>query len=195
MLTVTFLANEPALADQSYLWTVRAGLGSVDPKDNNGALAGTIRTDVESNSRPTVNVEYLIDMHWSINVLGALPFEHSFRLNGVTGGSFKDLPPTLTLRYRPFDGSLQPYFGVGANYTLVFGEKTQGPIAGSRLSLGNSFGFASEAGLDWEFEPRWLLSFDACLMGIKSNARLNGQAIGTVHVDPVVYGLSLGYRF
>lgn len=39
------------------------------------------------------------------------------------------------------------------------------------------------------------VGLDARHVDIDSKARVDGQSIGTIHIDPTVYSLNLGYRF
>lgn len=180
-------------------WVVKVGAHVVDPKSDNGTLAGgAFKATLGSSTRPTVSAEYLFSPHLGLEVLAAAPFRHTVRLNGVRAGSFEHLPPTVSLQYH-FNpqGPVSPFLGVGLNYTLVFNEHTTGPLAGTRLSVGDSFGPAVHAGVDFRLNDRWLFTADARWMNIdaKAKAKVNGTSVGTVHVDPLVYGVAVGYRF
>lgn len=178
-------------------WVVKVGAHVVDPKSDNGHLAGgALKAEVGSNTRPTITAEYLFTPNLGLEVLASTPFQHSVRLNGVKAGSFKHLPPTVSLQYH-FNpqGAVSPFVGVGLNYTYVFGEHTTGPLAGTKLSVDDSFGVAAHAGLDFRINPQWLFTVDARWMNIDAKAKVNGASVGTVHVDPLVYGVAVGYRF
>jgi outer membrane protein len=73
-----------------------------------------------------VDFEYFFTPNWSSELLLTYPQSQSVTvresaLGGPTNiGSFKHLPPTLTLKYNfnP-DGNFRPYVGVGVNLTLM----------------------------------------------------------------------------
>lgn len=186
-----------AHAEDTDPWVLRVGIHNVDPKSNNGKLAGgALKTDVGSDAKPTIAIEYMLSREWGIDVLAAVPFEHDINLNGARSGSTKQLPPTVSVQYH-FNsvGQISPFVGLGLNYTLFFSEHTTGPLAGTRLSLGDSFGPAVHAGIDFRLNPRWLLTIDARWIKIGSDVKVNGAKVGSVDIDPFVYGVAIGYRF
>lgn len=184
----------PVQAYEAGDWVLRVGAGNVEPKSNNGTLASTLRLDVGSDVKPTLAVSYFMTDNWAAQVLAAWPFEHDFRLNGARSGSLKHLPPTVTVQYH-FNpkGPLNFYLGAGFNYTFIYDEKIA--IPGAKLRLDNSFGLAGELGVDYQFGNNWSLGLQVWAIDIDSKASLNGAGIGTANVDPVVWGINLGYRF
>ncbi|HEX6832796.1 MAG TPA: OmpW family outer membrane protein [Rudaea sp.] len=185
-----------ALADELD-WTVKVGAHEVDPKSNNGSLAGgALQAEVGSNARPTITGEYLFAPGWGIEALAAIPFEHDVKLNGVKAATVKHLPPTVSVQYHfNANGTVSPFVGVGLNYTTFFSEHTTGPLTGTKLDLNDTFGPTVHAGIDFRINERWLFALDARWIDISPDAKVNGQKVGTVHIDPFVYGFSFGYRF
>lgn len=178
-------------------WVVKIGAHVVTPKSNNGTLAnGAFKVDVGNDTQPTFTAEYLFTPHLGLELLASTPFRHTVRLNGVKAATFKQLPPTLSLQYHfnP-DGAVSPFVGAGVNYTFVFNERTTGPLAGATLRVGNSFDVAAHAGVDFRINPQWLFTVDARWIKLDAKAKVNGTDVGTVKVDPLVYGVALGYRF
>lgn len=178
-------------------WVFRFGAHNVDPKSNNGRLAGgTLHAEVGSEVRPTFMLEYFLSRNLGFEILAALPFKHEVKLNGVKAAEVSHLPPTLSLawHFNP-EGSVSPFLGVGVNYTTFFNIHETGPLAGTQLSLKKSWGAALHAGVDFALNERWSFMVDARWMDIDSEARVNGAKVGTVNIDPIVYGFALGYRF
>jgi outer membrane protein len=186
-----------AHADEGSDWVVKVGIHTVDPKSNNGTLAGgTLKTDVGSDVRPTITAEYMFAPAWGLEVLASLPWEHDVKLNGVKAATVKQLPPTFSAQYHfNAGGAVSPFVGVGLNYTLFFSEHTTGPLAGTKLSLDNTIGPAVHGGIDFRLNDRWLIAADARWISIDPNASVNGAKVGKVHIDPLVYGLAVGYKF
>jgi outer membrane protein len=50
-------------------------------------------------------------------------------------------------------------------------------------------------GIDYHVSPQWLVGVDLRYINIESEARLDGARIGDVKINPIAYGLQLGYRF
>lgn len=176
-------------------WVLRFGAHVVNPKSDNGQLAG-MKASINSDTKPTVSVEYLLTPSLGVELLAAVPFKHDVRLDGVTAASTKQLPPTLGVNYHFMpDATVSPFIGAGLNYTYFFSTKGQGPLQGAHVKIDNSWGAAAHAGIDVQLSPKWLLTADLRWIGISGDVRVNGVKVGTAKVDPLVYGLSFGYRF
>lgn len=159
-------------------------------------VGGTLDVSVGSNVRPTIAAEYFIRDNLGIEVLGAWPFEHNIRIAGLGRvGSTQHLPPTVTLQYHFGQGPVKPFLGLGLNYTMFMSEDTSGALAGSDLKLDDSFGLAAHAGLDFKLSDRGAIRVDARWIDIDTDASLDGSAIGTVRIDPLVYGIAYVWRF
>lgn len=187
----------PALAQadcftQPTPWTVRVGVHDIDPAGGTShTAAGDI--DVKSKIGPTLNLDYRVCRNVTIDVLGALPFTQDIKLNGATVGSTRHLPPTLTVQFHPLpDAAFDPYVGIGVNRTFFFNESLSN---GPNLQLSNTWGFAAQGGVDWKFAPAWVAGVDLRYIQIEPDASVGGTPIGKVKIDPLVYGVSVGYRF
>jgi outer membrane protein len=178
-------------------WVLRVGAHNVDPKSNNGRLAGgTLQAEIGSDIKPTFMLEYFLSRNLGFEILAALPFKHDVKLNGAKAADVKHLPPTLSLswHFNP-EGRISPFVGVGVNYTTFFDIHETGPLTGTQLALKKSWGAALHAGVDFAIDERWSFMLDARWMNIESEARVNGVKVGTVKIDPLVYGFAVGYKF
>lgn len=189
---LTLTTALPTQAQDAGDWIWRVGVHNVRPKSDNHALV-----NVDAAASLTFNATYMLAPNWGVEVLAALPFEHDINLNG--GGKVaqtKHLPPTVSLQYHfnP-DGAWRPYVGAGVNYTLFFDEKTRGALAGTKLELDPSWGLAAQAGLDINLGSDWFANVDARWLDIDTDAKVNGASIGSVEIDPLAFGLSIGRRF
>lgn len=189
----TLLAT-PAQADD---WFVRAGIHTVNPKSDNGVLAGgALRADIGSDTRPTLAFGRWIDGRWAIELLAAAPFSHEVKLNGSKALDFKHLPPTLSLQYYFAEGSrFRPFVSAGINYTWTYDEDERGPLAGTSVKVDNSWGLAAQVGALWQINDRWSVVADYRWMDIDAEVRVDGARVGEVNVDPKVYGVYLNYGF
>lgn len=181
----------PAMAQSQGDWTFGVGIINVNPKSDNGTLAGAAAT-IDDNTQLSLTAEYFIRDNLGIELLAASPFEHDIALGGSNIGSTKQLPPTLSLVYHiPTKGKVTPFVGVGVNYTTFFSEES----SLGTLDLDNSFGFAATVGADWQISERGALRLNVRYMDIDTDARLNGAPIGKAEIDPVTVGVSYVHRF
>lgn len=199
LLFAAILAAVPFAADaaEGGNWTFRVGAHVVNPESGNGTLAGgTLDADVDDNWRPTFSLEYMLTPNLGIDLLAALPYSHDVKLNGVKAASVKQLPPTLGINWH-FNpgGSIDPFVGVGLNYTRFFSIDETGPLAGTRVDLDDSFGLAAHIGADFALSPRWAVTVDARWMDIDTKVKVDGARVGTVNIDPIAFGVSAAYRF
>jgi outer membrane protein len=187
----------PAFAQQAGDWTFGVGVHQVNPKSDNGSVVGgTLDVEVGSNVRPTITAEYFVRDNLGIEVLAAWPFEHDISIKGVGQvGSTKHLPPTVSLQYHFGEGKVKPFVGAGINYTLFMSEDTEGALAGSDLELDDSFGLALHAGIDFKVGEKGAIRIDARWIDIDTDAKLDGVDIGTVNIDPLVYGAAYVFQF
>ena len=187
----------PAFAQDAGQWTFSVGAHQVNPKSDNGSLAGnTLDVEVGSNVRPTVTAEYFVRYNLGIEVLAALPFQHDIDIKGLGKvGSTKHLPPVVSLQYHFGKGNVKPFVGAGINYTYFFSESTSGALAGSKLSLDNSWGLAAHAGIDFKVGDKGAIRVDARWIDIDTDVKLDGAGLGTVNIDPLVYGAAYVFNF
>lgn len=196
-LAAAFLAA-PAMAQSRGDWTFSAGVHQVSPKSDNGTLAaGTLAVDVGNDIKPTVTGEYFFANNVGVELLAALPFKHDINIAGLGRvGSTRHLPPVVSVQYH-FNGGgrVSPFVGLGVNYTTFFNEETGGALAGSKLKLEDSWGLAAHAGLDIKVSGNGAVRVDARWADIDTRVKLDGAALGTVNIDPLVYGVSYVHTF
>ncbi|MCV2446275.1 OmpW/AlkL family protein [Paracoccus sp. DMF] len=191
------LLASPALAQSQGEWTLGFGLANVNPKSDNGVLAGgTVPTEIGDSTRPTITAEYFIRDNLGVELLAALPFKHSIKSNGVEIGTVKHLPPVISLQYH-FDATEQfkPFVGLGVNFTGFWDGDARGPLSGAELRVKNSWGLAAHLGADYWINDRAAIRADLRWIDIDADVTLNGAEIGKVEVDPVVVGVSYVMKF
>jgi outer membrane protein len=174
-------------------WLLRVGVGNVDPKSSNGIVAS-----VDSGTAVVFNGTYFFTPNVGFEILAATPFSHDIKLasDGTKVGETKHLPPTFSLQYHFVpDGAFRPYVGAGLNYTLFFDEDTTGPLSASSLSLDDSVGLAAQLGADFDISEKMFLNFDLRWIDINTDAELDDLPLEEVEIDPLVYSLTLGWKF
>jgi outer membrane protein len=187
----------PAFAQQAGEWTFSVGAHQVNPKSDNGSLVGgALDVEVDSGISATFTGEYFIRDNLGIEILASLPFKHDINIDGLGRvGSTKHLPPTVSLQYHFGEGTVKPFVGAGVNYTVFFSEDTTGALAGTDLDLDGSWGLAAHAGIDFEVGEKGSIRIDARWIDIDTDVQLNGADIGTVEIDPLVYGAAYVFKF
>ncbi|NGX15707.1 OmpW family outer membrane protein [Wenzhouxiangella sp. XN24] len=210
----------PAYAHEAGDWLVRFGGSNIDPKSDNGSLDLTAAglegvavqdVNVDSQIGVTFNITYMYTANLGIELLAALPYEHDIEVAGLPGtaATVTHLPPTLSLQYHFMpDAVFQPYVGAGLNLTWFLDDsKEEGLVAADGL-LGattgldvdsTSVGLAAQVGFDYIVNDTWFINFDVRWIDISTDATLtvDGADFSTakVDIDPIVYGLHIGYRF
>lgn len=201
-----------ALAYQAGDLILRAGIASVQPNEDSDVLTldGTrlpgTGAGLNSSEQLGLTLTYMLTSQWGVGVLAATPFEHDIKARGVgvDAGSAKHLPPTVTLQYFPLEAASrwQPYVGLGVNYTLFFDEQVDGQLEGvfgpGDLDLDNSWGWAGQAGVDYQLDDHWLVNASVWYLDIDTDATFkfaDNRITTGVDIDPWVYMLGVGYRF
>lgn len=187
----------PAFAQEAGEWTFSVGAHQVNPKSDNGSLVGgALDVEVDSGVSATFTGEYFIRDNLGIEILASLPFKHDINIDGLGRvGSTKHLPPTVSLQYHFGDGNVKPFIGAGVNFTKFFSEDTTGALAGADLDLDDSWGLAAHAGIDFKVGENGAIRIDARWIDIDTDVELNGADIGTVEIDPLVYGAAYVFKF
>lgn len=189
--TALCLLAAPTLAQSQGDWTIGIGIGNVNPKSNNGTLAGGAAT-INDDKQLTLTAEYFFWDNIGIELLAASPFKHDVSINGAYAGTIKHLPPTLSVNYHfPTNGMIKPFAGIGLNYTTFFDETSPLGV----LSLKDSFGVAVQLGADFAVSDQGAVRVNVRWMDIDSDVSLNGAPIGTAEIDPIVLGIAYVHRF
>ncbi len=198
---------------------LRIGATSVAPDESSslintaatGDLAGT-SVGVGDNTQLGLNLVYMLTDSLAVEVLAATPFEHDLKAAGLDQygfstrdlGSSKQLPPTVSALW--FFGGAQsrvrPYLGIGVNYTTFFSQdlssQARSELAAGSLDIDDSFGLAGRAGIDITLSDNWLLNASVWTIDIDTDASFEsalGKVKAGVDIDPMVYMISIGYKF
>lgn len=213
----------PAAAD----FSVNIGAIGVLPNDSSSSLnvvesvaglsAGSTQAHVDDNVQLGLTLDYQFANGWGLELIAATPFSHEIQvqgsaIHGLEIGKTKHLPPTLMLqRHFQLTERVQPFMGLGVNYTVFFDEETSDQLADTLtqlnvmsagdtlgLSLSDSWGAAAQVGVNVSLTERLGVHLAASKMKIDTHARvtLNGSSIQKVDVkiDPTVVMLGLRYN-
>jgi outer membrane protein len=177
-------------------WQVRARAVHLNPADKSDPILGVGPSDlitVSSKTIPEVDVSYFFTPNISAELVLTYPQKHTVYIDGESVGTFKHLPPTLLAQYHFTPSSqVSPYVGVGVNWTTFSKNKI---LDGAGSLEHDSFGLALQAGLDYKLDKNWSLNVDIKKVQIRSDVLLAGTKVSKVKVDPVLFGVGVGYRF
>lgn len=177
------------VAAQESPWLVRArSVNLVMSNDNTTPVAGL---GVQNKAIPEVDVSYFFNKNVAAELILTVPQQMHVVSAGGDVGTFKALPPTLTVQYHFTNlNGYKPYVGAGLNYTKI-----------SKISLGtydldnHSYGFALQAGVDIPVTKQVSVNFDIKKVQIQSDVYANGAKAGVLKLDPTLIGVGVGYRF
>lgn len=191
------LSAAPLSQVQAQDWFVRAGVTVVDPKSDNGALAGgALETDVGTDTQLGLTVGHFFTPNIAVELLASTKFTHTVRLNGAKAAEVDHLPPTLSVQYHFMpEARIVPFVGVGVNYTWLHDEQGFGPLQGARVRVDNSWGIAAQGDARFTLTDNLELVGDVRWIDIDGDVSVNATKVGRVDIDPLVYSLMIGYRF
>ena len=107
-------------------------------------------------------------------------------------GSVELLPVTATLTFRPTVGqTVHPYLGAGAALAVTW-EKA-GQL--NSLDVPAHFGPAVQAGIDVDLGGRAVLNLDVRWNTLRLDVQSNQARIVDLKVDPLSFGIGIGFRF
>jgi len=184
-----------AMAQQSP-WQVRARavhINTADKSDPVGGAGAANQITVSNKTIAEVDITYFLSPNLAAELILTYPQKHDVSLSGSKIGTFKHLPPTLTLQYHFTPAAqLSPYVGAGINYTRIGSVKL---LNGAGDLENDSVGLALQAGVDFKIDKNWSINFDVKKVQIRSDVFVGGAKVSAVKLDPVLVGVGVGYRF
>jgi len=183
----------------------------VAPNDSSGGINPTFPTEhikVDTAVMPEVDITYMATDAIGFELIASTTKHDASGTGGTTGSIGKlastwVLPPTLTAQYHfNAHGHVRPYLGAGINYTVFWNEKAsrglENAVGKTRVHMSDSFGWAAQAGVDVDVSPKMFVNLDVKYIDMDTRARLDTDALGTervrVHIDPLVFGVGVGFR-
>jgi len=197
-LTLALCAGFPAMAQQADgNWLVRGRAVSLDYHNGQSdglPLGGTTKVEAANLWIPEVDISYFFTKNIATELVLTYPQSVDIKVGGTKQGTIKALPPSLLLQYHFTDfGAFKPYVGAGLNYTY-FTQRSN--ILGGAASVDkDSFGLAAQVGFDYALDKNWSLNLDVKYVQMNTDVKVNGAKVGKVDLDPMLYGIGVGYRF
>jgi outer membrane protein len=203
------LGASPVLAAQGDV-LVRLRAIAVVPQEKVGPVLPTFPTSggrITDAYAPEIDFTYMVTDHIGVELIAATT-KHCVEGGGSLAGVGRlactwVLPPTLTLQYHfAPEGKIHPYVGAGVNWTMFYKEKASSQlnsaIGATDVNLSNSWGFALQAGMDFDLSEKMFLNVDVKYVDMDTNARLQtGALVNNLKADinPLIIGVGVGWRF
>ena len=186
-----FMASQAAMAYEAGDVFVRGGVAQTDTGSGNGNVGGA-DLNVQSARGFTYGAGYLFSDKVGVELNSSEKFEHDLSAAGASGGSVDRLPVNLLVNYYPLgglDSKVQPYVGVGLNYTRFSSEPTG-------FSIDESYGAIGQAGVDLAVTDNVMLNGYVSYADVSADINnAAGATIGEVDMEPVTIGGGITYRF
>ncbi|RQO33485.1 hypothetical protein DBR37_14905 [Herminiimonas sp. KBW02] len=190
--------NSQAFAQQSQegSWLVRVRAVNLDPANKSDPIGGVGASDrltINSKVIPELDISYFFTPNWATELVLTYPQKQKVALDGAQIGTFKHLPPTLTLQYHfTPEKTISPYVGAGINYTRISSVDI---LNGAARLEKNSVGLALQAGVDFKIDKNWSINLDVKKVQIRSDVNTAAGQLSAVKIDPWLIGVGVGYRF
>ena len=191
-LAAALAAAMPAQAQEKGNFIVRARAVHLDSADKDSTGLGLT---INNKTIPEVDISMFITPSLAAELILTYPQKQTVSVGGAAIGTFKHLPPTLTLQYRPFpDAAIQPYVGAGVNLTYTMNNNMT--ALGKRVTLdAYSLKPALQVGVDIPVDKKWSINVDVKKIWLGSDVYLDGTKISHVKLDPLAISIGVGYRF
>ena len=211
ILAATTTASLPeawALEAGDFLVRLR-GVGVIPTGDSDNFSPNLTTSGVEARPAgvPELDLTYMITDEIGLELIATTTPHDIDGTGAISGlGDVGDvwlLPPTLLAQYHFLPGQrLRPYIGAGINYTIAYSEDVdsslENVIGPADLEIDNSIGWAVQAGVDWALDDRWSLNLDMKYISISPDATLETATTRDtteVDINPIIFGVGIGYRF
>lgn len=186
--TAGLFVSTQALAQESP-WLIRGRIVNIAPENDDST---GLNLELSSKVIPEFDISYFFTPNIAAELILTYPQKHDLESNGTKIGSLKHLPPTLSLQYHFLpQASVRPYVGVGVNYTLFSDEELPPGVT----IEDSSFGWSLQAGIDIPINKTMSINLDIKKVQIRTDVMAGGNKLGTLKVDPILFGVGFGWRF
>lgn len=178
-----FVASQAAMAYETGDILIRGGYAKVDPDGDDADY-------LSDESGFIGSLGYMVHDKIGVTLGSSEEFEHDIEDSGVTAGSFDSQPIDLMVQYYPLggmDSRIQPYAGVGANYTRFSGES-------SGLNIDNTWAPKGELGIDLSITRNVSLNGFASYTDLEADYSYAGVS-DEAEIDPITVGGGVTVRF
>lgn len=191
-------------------WLIRLRGVNIDPDSSSTASVVLPENAISVENRwvPEVDISYFFTKNIALELVLAYA-KHNVAVNApgvyVGGvGSVELLPPTLMVQYHfDWEGNpFKPYVGAGINFTWFTTSSLAVPLFPGSLPLSvssTSVGPALQIGADYKLTKNWYLNADFKYIWMDTDVTSTNVGAPIVSskldINPMVYGVGIGYRF
>jgi outer membrane protein W len=182
-------------------------------------------TQISSSVVPLLDISYYLNKNWAVEAIVGITPHHVTGQGPLYAQSVIKswvFPPSLTLQYHFTNfGALQPYLGVGVNYTTFWGTRpgnqnfvapvlnptvnaTSVALTGQPLTIigtanaatvTSSWGVVGQGGIDYMLNEHWGVNLDVKYIMMEPNAHVYAVAsTAPLNVGPVAAPLNLAVK-
>lgn len=181
--------------------TFKAGLGYLDPTAKKDIAPNIPKAKVSNEMAVLPSFDYrFANSPFSAELLLASPFEHTVSIISDNNkradiAKFKQLPPTLTVKYNtPAVNGFGANIGIGATVLVPYKEKFMG--SNDKLEADTVVAPTAQIGATYSKPSSpWGVFADVRYVDLKTDLKRDGEKIGKLEVNPVVYALGVSHRF
>jgi outer membrane protein len=207
-----WLSASPWGATDVSPWLIRLRGVNIDPDSSSsaGGAAGIPENAISVENRwvPELDISYFFTKNIAVELVLAYA-KHNVAVNApgvyVGGvGSVELLPPSLVVQYHfDWEGDpFKPYVGAGINFTWFTSSNLAVPLFPGSLPLNisnSSFGPVLQIGADYRLTKNWYLNADFKYIWMDTkvtSSNLGAPLVSSdLDINPMVYGVGVGYRF
>jgi outer membrane protein len=171
---------------------------------------GGTKTDVGSDTQLSGGITYMYTDNVSVDVPLALPFKHKLIGDGAMKGAgeigeVRALPMTVFLQYRFMEAKakFRPYVGLGATYAYFFNEQGSGKLTAAtnpggpptKLTVDSKFSLTPQIGATVAIGDKWFVDLHYSRSKLSTTTHLSSGQHLDIALDPLSYGIDIGYKF
>lgn len=186
-------AAAPAYAGD---FMVRGRVLQLDPANQGDGVGASV--EVNSKLIWEIDASYFITPNVAVELIATTPQKQRLYVGSQSNpnntiGTLRHLPPTLTVQYHfaPTNPTVRPYIGAGINYTHFSAVNLAPGLDIDR----HSWGTAIQLGADFPITDKVSFNVDFKKIDIRTRVYSEGVEAGKVKIDPVLFGIGIGYRF
>ncbi|MEI8171367.1 MAG: OmpW family outer membrane protein [Rhodoferax sp.] len=213
------LATGSVCAQTAGTWMVRAGATTLTPSgpsacmtapDFGDTTTGCTKSNVSADTQLAGGITYMLTDNISVDVPVALPFTHKISGAGSMQGSgnigeVQALPITVFLQYRFLEANakFRPYVGLGATYAYFFNPQGSGRLTATTnpggtpttFTVDSKFILTPQIGATLTLSDKWFLDVFYSQSKLSTTTHLSSGQTMDANLDPVAYGIAVGYKF
>ncbi len=209
------LTTSTAFAQTAGTWMARMGVTTITPQVDSGYLSapdymGGTKADVGSNTQLSGGITYMYTDHWAVDVPLAMPFTHKIIGDGALKGAgdlaeVKAIPFTVFLQYRFMEANakFRPYVGLGATYAYFFDEQGSGKLTATtnpggpptKMTVDSKWALTPQIGATFAINDKWFVDLHYSKSFLKTTTHFSTGQHLDITLDPVAYGIDIGYKF